>query len=531
MTECNATFKFVAAYFLPGADMNAAPHAVGIEITSKPPNTWKKEAQILLKDLNIKKLREVCPFLDMGMSDRAANKLLMQQLESDLQAHHIPAGYYFNEMGAVYLPDGSLGFVRGDTFYPRNLTTRYLVAPEIKNITLCGDGTSPARHILEVLRMLPPQALLTIAYDILISVRSLVIGCGVHFQAVMFITGKSGCGKSRLAKRTVSLYRNKKTGSPADIIEAASTNAATDRILHTMRDTSVAVEDLCLSTGRETARKRREQGARLVRKGTSAVPTVQAAGNRTVELHCNAGIVLTAEFTMETESDISRCLIVPISNCLDLPDELTPELIGDAVRLHSTWFAAHSETELDRLKKGLSTSDWGRNLDPRIRTNYLCLCWAFQSLIAALDHDGSLPSCRKALAGQMDHARSIALEAHMKIRDKLLESVPRGNLAAIIYAGYEKKVFDLAQKPDKLKKHGGTIWKKDLCLKSDALVQFVRTQPGFQSWTRNRITQELKDIGALFLQEEDASTVRIHKGLPRVYRIRLDVLKDMAEYY
>ena len=83
----------------------------------------------------------------------------------------------------------------------------------------------------------------------------------------------------------------------------------------------------------------------------------------------------------------------------------------------------------------------------------------------------------------------------------------------------------------KLAKYSGIIWQKDLCLKPDALVQYVRTQPGFHNWTRNRIIQELKDIGALVLQEENASTVHIDKDLPRVYRIRLDVLKDMAEYY
>lgn len=119
----------------------------------------------------------------------------------------------------------------------------------------------------------------------------------------------------------------------------------------------------------------------------------------------------------------------------------------------------------------------------------------------------------------------------MQMREKILETVPRGNLAAVLYDGKKNDAFNLATNPKKLAKYGGTIWKKDLCLKSDALVQFVRTQPGFQSWTRNRITQELKDIGALVLQEEDASTVHIDKDLPRVYRIRLDVLKDMAEYY
>lgn len=524
----NATIRFVGAYFLPGADMSAAPEGIWVEITSKA-NTWRGEVQLRLKDLNIKNLRGICPFLDMGMSDRAANQRLMQQLMEDLQGNRISIGYYFDEMGAVHLPDGSLGFIRGDTFYPGDFARPYLIDQEIGDIELCGDSSSSAQHILMILRMLPPQALLVMAYVILTSVRSLVIGCGVDLQAVLYITGKSGIGKSRLAKRTALFYRSKKTGKLVGIIEADSTNAATDRMLHIMRDMPIVVEDLCLSTGRETERKRREQGARLVRKGTSEMATIKKLGGKTVELNCTAGIVMTAEFTMETESDLNRCLIVPMNDYLDLPDELTPELIGDAIRLFSTWFAANSGAELNRLKQELTNGNGGQ--DHRIRTNYTCLRWAFQSLITALDPDNRLPECSNPLLKQMDKAMKIAWAAHMQMREKILETVPRGNLAAVLYDGKKNDAFNLATNPKKLAKHGGTIWKKDLCLKPDALVQYVRTQPGFQSWTRNRIVQELKDIGALVLQEEDANTIHIDKGLPRVYRIRLDVLKDMAEYY
>lgn len=526
----NATIRFVGAYFLPGADMSAAPESIWVEITSKA-STWRGEVQLRLKDLNIKNLRGICPFLDMGMSDRAANQRLMQQLMEDLQGNRIPIGYYFDEMGAVHLPDGSLGFIRGDTFCPGDFAHPYLIDQEIGDIELCGDSSSSAQHILMILRMLPPQALLVMAYVILTSVRSLVIGCGVGLQAILYITGKNGIGKSQLAKRMAIFYRRKKTGKPVGIVEADSTNAATDCMLHLMRDMPVVVDDLCLSSGRETERKRREQGARLVRKGTSEMPTIKKLGSKTVELRCNAGIILTAEFTMETESDLNRCLIVPMTDYLDLPGELTPQLIGDAIRLFSTWFAANSETELNRLKRELTNGDWRQGMPHRIRTSYTCLRWAFQSLITALDPDNRLPECSNPLLKQMDKALNIAWAAHMQMGKRILETVPRGNLAAVLYDGKKNDAFNLATNPKKLAKYSGIIWQKDLCLKPDALVQYVRTQPGFHNWTRNRIIQELKDIGALVLQEENASTVHIDKDLPRVYRIRLDVLKDMAEYY
>lgn len=531
MGESNADIRWTGAYYHPGANRNTAPEGVRVEITGKRPTIWRGETQLPLKDLNVKKLREVCPFLDMGMSDRAANQALMQQLESELRARHVPIGYYFSETGSVNFPDGSLGFVRGDTFYPGDFDRPYLVAPGIGDIELCGDGSTSPQYILTILHTLPPQALLTIAYDALTSVRSLVIGCGVGLQTVLYITGKNGRGKSQLAKRTVLFYRSKKTGMPIGIVEADSTNAATDHMLHILRDIPVVVEDLCLSTGRETERKRREQGARLVRKGTSEVPTVKKSGNKTIESYCNAGIVLTAEFTMETESDLNRCLIVPITDYLDLPDGLTPQLISDAIRLFSTWFANNGETELNRLKQELANGDWGRNQEHRVRTNYLCLRWAFQSLLTALDPNNLFPGDTCALSRQMEKALAISLNAHTKMREKLQEDVPRGNLAFIIYQGFIAGCFNLAKNPENLDKHGGVIWGDDLCLRPEELIHYVRTQPGYHKWSRNRITQELKDIGALVLQEDSAATVHIKKKLPRVYRIRLDVLKDMAEQF
>ena len=55
----------------------------------------------------------------------------------------------------------------------------------------------------------------------------------------------------------------------------------------------------------------------------------------------------------------------------------------------------------------------------------------------------------------------------------------------------------------------------------------------YHNWSSNRITRALKDINALVVQEEEAATVRLskEKHIPRVYRIRLNVLKDTSKKY
>ena len=89
--------------------------------------------------------------------------------------------------------------------------------------------------------------------------------------------------------------------------------------------------------------------------------------------------------------------------------------------------------------------------------------------------------------------------------------------------------FQLGYK--KLYKHDGIVWNDDLCLRRDALISFVHQQSGYQDWSANKITRALKDLNALVLQEDGVSTVHLTADSPRVYRIRVSVLKDTAEEY
>jgi len=116
---------------------------------------------------------------------------------------------------------------------------------------------------------------------------------------------------------------------------------------------------------------------------------------------------------------------------------------------------------------------------------------------------------------------------------QIKERFPVGNLPFCILKGYENGAFDLTKKIEKLTKYGGIIWKGDLCLRREALVQFIHQQPGYHDWTSNRITRTLKGINALVLQEEEAATVRFTKdyATPRVYRIRMKILEETAQKY
>ena len=136
----------------------------------------------------------------------------------------------------------------------------------------------------------------------------------------------------------------------------------------------------------------------------------------------------------------------------------------------------------------------------------------------------------------MNEAISLSIESHNRLRQSLLDKIPQGNIAWCILQGYEDKCFNLCKNIDKLAKHDGILWHDDLCLRTSALVSFLRQQPGYQGISRNKITSYLKDKRALVIQEDEADTVHLEKStktryIPRVYRIRLDVLKKIAEKF
>lgn len=80
----------------------------------------------------------------------------------------------------------------------------------------------------------------------------------------------------------------------------------------------------------------------MIRTGSGNTPIVKKCGSALSEQYCAAGVIPTAEFPLENMSDLTRCLIVPITEKMQLPDALCPELI----RHFSAWFTTHGDEEI-----------------------------------------------------------------------------------------------------------------------------------------------------------------------------------------
>ena len=80
-------------------------------------------------------------------------------------------------------------------------------------------------------------------------------------------------------------------------------------------------------------------------------------------------------------------------------------------------------------------------------------------------------------------------------------------------------------------------WTSAVGIKQTALVQFIRNQNGYQNYSSRKITDYLKDIGCLTINEDKSNTVHLGKikdgkrSLPRVLLIDVQTLRDNAEKY
>ena len=132
--------------------------------------------------------------------------------------------------------------------------------------------------------------------------------------------------------------------------------------------------------------------------------------------------------------------------------------------------------------------------------------------------------------------------------NQIQSQTKEGNIAYLLKQAIDsKKVFNVCKKRDRNDLHtmDGIIWKKDsdknilqIGLRQTSIVQFIRHQNGYQTYNSRKILQELKDDGALVLQEDNSFTVHLGKraengktNLPRVVLIKYDVLSDCAQKY
>ena len=134
----------------------------------------------------------------------------------------------------------------------------------------------------------------------------------VHYEFVGYIVGKSGCGKTEIAKLLVTPFNDN-----CNMLSLSSDNDAINE-MSAFNDCSVLFDDLNVSDSYDIKKQKERKVASIVETKQSVGKSVKDGKNTKI----NAFPFITAEYPLKREGFTNRCLIVNIDEPFD-PKSLT----------------------------------------------------------------------------------------------------------------------------------------------------------------------------------------------------------------
>ena len=401
---------------------------------------------------------------------------------------------------------------------------------------------------------------LPVAYALLVSRRDVLTAEQHPLQGGLYITGVQSSGKTTLARRVFGYTERIGTpGKPALMLEAVSTEASVRDTLSENPGCVVIIDDLAKSSTRSIEAHRRKLGGAMLRLAANeGDSTKKGKTGKTDHRDCTSGIALTAEFVLDGVSELTRSIFVYLEKKLNLTEDVRPALIGAILEDFADWFADNYEHAIELLHKIADSPDILKNLrvdgadeftelltrERRIQDNLALLQWAFVCMVEMIKSTVKLsPHREQALYEKFWTAVHLSVSKQVDEFAKIRTHLKEGNTAHLLCEAIDCDEFQLCRKKSKLFKRNGIVWKekngviKQVGIKQTALVQFIRNQNGYQNYSSRKITDYLKDIGCLTINEDKSNTVHIGKlkdgkrPLPRVLLIDVETLRDSAEEY
>ena len=461
-------------------------------------------------------------------------KYIVDQLSKAERPGECQRGLYLPSNGTYRLADGQHitvwnGRVAGST----KLEVPYMIRPN-DSYHIAKRTENPIETLVNALQENDAALMQSVVYALLVSRRDVLTAEQHPLQGGLYITGVQSSGKTTLARRVFGYTEHIGTpGKPALMLEAVSTEASVRDTLSENPGCVVIIDDLAKSSTRSIEAHRRKLGGAMLRLAANeGDSTKKNSSGKTDHRDCAAGIALTAEFVLDGVSELTRSISCTLKKKLNLTEDVCPTLIGVVLEEFADWFADNYDHAIELLHKIADSPNIPINLradgadeftelltrERRIQDNLALLQWAFVGMVEMI-------KARMELSSSYEHALNEKFweAVHRSVRKQVTEfckiqsQLKEGNIAFLLCEAIDSDEFKLCRKKEKLFKRNGIIWKekngviKQVGIKQTALVQFIRNQNGYQNYSSRKITDYLKDIGCLTINEDKSNTVHIGK--------------------
>jgi len=540
----NATFQIEAVYE-DGLSETGDIRAVKLRVTIS--KLSPKCLTLGLDKLTYRVIHEAVPLL--SIPDHSSRELLHSFLTNSVidfvenkAAHKEGIGGYYEQNGCHRMPDGTWCAVEGTEFVGRSQP--FLTNPYVRQFQIASSQvTMPVCSLLLILQEQPPVLLLLMSYTYCSLIRSAILDAGIDFHAVAWLFGGQGFGKSTAAKRIAGFVvpQGDACAKPALFYDCSSSISAVREALTVYRDWPVILDDICFSAGKASQEKRQEFAAEMLRECANDTDVIRKIHGQQVRLRCTAGVILTAEFPFGSDSDVTRCIMMKLTDRLSLPEKCTASLSGAAAKAFLRQFLQHADQYLQNLIDQIRNPPelLRKCRDVRVRTNLTTLRWSFEILLESAIHEGVSPEKLSAIRSRFDKAVTESLMTTVDYLRDLHINDKEGNLAYVLMNGINKNKFRLLRSMDAVEKHLALrdgVYLQDggfVCLRKAPLLAFVKQQRGYQNYTIKQVTNELVSYGSLSSNEKGTFQVKISnkEKVPRVYRISLSALERHAKPY
>jgi len=421
--------EIIQLYYRTGAPLSQ-PDALDVHIHFE--GGFELRKTILLKDLCYRYLHATEPMISCpnakakSLFDEYLSELLREAVLS-LPAKE-NAGVYFESFGWNTLPDGSQAYIYGKRAVGK-CGQRFCTSPNLPELE-SGRQENALPELMEALENSSCIVTQMSAYLALAALRSQVLESGCKLQSVAYLYGPRDSGKTTLAQSMAAFTKPVSSRNATNFFDASSTSAALRDAMVIYRDLPVIVDDLCFSAGRQTERKRIETAALLIRQAANdTMITKKGPGGLNLDMSCDAAVIITAEFKLENESDVDRCIFFPILKKYKIDSRIRPELLRESTLFLAEWFVKNRDVALNQLNQRVKYAI-KNNDDPtisyRMLTNYEAMIWAFDCLMLAAKASGVpeerldavkqhlLKSVKKAQKAQVETFKMVPLSRPRK---------------------------------------------------------------------------------------------------------------------